>query len=1003
MKTTLQQIRFALPPFFLFLPPLVALLLVPASVVLAQQDKILRPDPPPLSPQEEKATIHVPEGYVVELVAAEPLVADPVAVAWDARGRLWVAEMADYPLGIDNRGTPGGRIRVLEDTDGDGRYDRSTVFLEGVAFPGGVLPWGSGALVTAAPEIFYAEDTDGDGRADRRQVWFTGFLAGNQQLRVNGLRRGLDNWIYCASGAHHAKYNAASRIRCLRTGQLVPLGSRDFRFDPRTGRLDPLAGPAQFGRNRDPWGNWFGQQNSYPLWHYVLEDTYLRRNPHFAPPDPRRQLILPPNPKVFPAKQPQKRYHSFEQSGRFTSACSATIYRDELLFPSTTWDGKPVMFGFTCEPFHNLVQRYEIVEQGVSFRARRADDGPVDFFASRDRWCRPVMVRTGPDGALWVVDMYRYMIEHPQFLTPQGRKELAPYYRSGQGRGRIWRVYRRRAPPRRMPDLTRLSPAELVHVLESPNGPLRDLAQELLLQRGSQDAVLHLQHLLARSKSPLARVHALWTLQGLGALQPQQVQQALADPHPGVRRQGLRLAEPLALKHPQVLQAALALEKDPHAKVRLQLLCSLGQWPSPEAARTLGRMLLQTRADPFLRAAGFSSLNEKNLPGVIRQVFRDPQADQAPDLLADLLAQAIAWGQEATVRDALAELLGPSNQAPLRLRLLAVAAAQEAAWARGKELWQLFPPQEPQTKKLRLQVEQLTQQARKLLQQEPADVHLGAVAVRLLLWQKEHRREDWQRLARLLQPQVPLPVQQAAMAHLGKQNDDQVARLLLDAWRGFGPRMRREAFSVLASRPGWTLKLLKAIEQGTVARSDLDAAMRQQLRLSPHAQVKKRAAKLLAAPTSSQRREVLRRYQAALRLAGSAKRGREVFKKHCSACHRLDGVGYDLGPNLRSLSDRRPETLLRSILDPNASVDGKYVTYLAITDDGRVFTGMMASESGSSITLVNQENKRTTILRNRLEALQSTGKSLMPEGLEKELSPQDVADLIAYIRREEGK
>ena len=162
---------------------------------------------------------HVREGYELQLVVAEPLVIDPVAIDWGPDGKLWVAEMADYPSGMDNNGKPGGRIRFLEDKDNDGKYETSTVLLQDVPFPTGVMAWGKGVIVTAAPEIFYAEDSDGDGKADIRRTLFSGFLEGNQQLRVNGLRWGLDNWIYCASGSHHAGYGADSQILSHVTNQ----------------------------------------------------------------------------------------------------------------------------------------------------------------------------------------------------------------------------------------------------------------------------------------------------------------------------------------------------------------------------------------------------------------------------------------------------------------------------------------------------------------------------------------------------------------------------------------------------------------------------------------------------------------------------------------------------------------------------------------------------------------------------------------------------------------
>ena len=475
-------------------------------------------EPNPKDASESLKTIHVPDGFEVQLVAAEPLVMDPVAIDWGPDGKLWVVEMADYPMGIDGKGKPGGRVRFLEDTNNDDGYDKSTLFAEGLSFPNGVLAWGRGILVTAAPQIVYLEDSSGDGKADVRRVLYSGFLEGNQQLRVNGLRWGLDNWVYCASGSHHGGYGKDSQITSHLTGKKYQIGSRDFRIRPDSGAIDPQSGPSQYGRNRDDWGNWFGVQNSHPLWHYVLADHHIRRNPHFAPPDPKRQIITPTNSPVYPASKLQKRYHSFGESGRFTSACSAMIYRDDRLFDHGT-----EQHAFTCEPFQNLVQHNLIADDGVSFRFRRDPaEKKTDFFASEDRWCRPVMVRTGPDGALWVVDMFRYMIEHPQWLPQNGKDELRPWYRSGDDRGRIYRVVRSDRPTRKVPRFADLSTQELAGALESPNGWQRDTAQRLLVTASSatvsgphawslhhdEAAPRSLKTLATNSAQPLARLHA---------------------------------------------------------------------------------------------------------------------------------------------------------------------------------------------------------------------------------------------------------------------------------------------------------------------------------------------------------------------------------------------------------------------------------------------------------------------------------------------------------------
>ncbi len=554
----------------------------------------------PLAPAESQKKIHVPPGYRIELAAAEPMLLDPVAFDWDERGRLWVVEMADYPLGMDNQGKPGGRVRVLEDTDDDGRYDKSTLFAEGLNFPNGLITWRDGVIVTAAPNIILLRDTNGDGRADEQRVLVSGLQEGNQQLRANGLRWGLDNWVYVAAGGHHGKYGVDTKLKSTRTGEEILVGSRDFRFRPDTGALEPQSGPTQFGRNRDNWGRWFGTQNANPLWHYVLADHYLRRNPHVGAAETRVQLLTPSSPPVFPASALEKRYHSFAESGHFTSACSGMIIRDATLFPAGE------RHAFVCEPFHNLVQHARLADAGVTFTATRATgEGSFDFFASEDRWCRPVMMREGPDGALWIADMYRYMIEHPQWLPQVGKDELNAHYREGDDRGRLYRVSLEDAPAFRALRFDRMSTAEVVAALDSTNGWQRDKAQQVLLWRGDTAAVAPLRELAEKSVNPLARLHALCALDGLGELTPAEVARALSDKVSGVRENALRLAETRFT--PEVLAAAVRLAEDADAKVRLQLAFSLGASPDAVAGETLARLLKAHAAEPMMVAAVMSS------------------------------------------------------------------------------------------------------------------------------------------------------------------------------------------------------------------------------------------------------------------------------------------------------------------------------------------------------------------------------------------------------------
>ena len=562
------------------------------------------PESLPLPAEQSLRKVHVPKGFKAELVAAEPLVMDPVAIDWAADGSIWVAEMADYPSAENGH---SGRIVRLIDVNGDHRPDHREVFIDGVNYPTGVMAWGEGVIVTAGGEIFFAKDHDGDGRADERQIWFTGFMQGNQQLRVNGLRLGIDDWIYCASGGHHAGFGVNTLIKCTKSGKEVKLGARDFRFRP-DGSFEPVSGPSQFGRVRDDDGNWFGVQNAHPLWHYVLDDRYLGRNPDVPAPDPRK-MLRGRQPAVFAASKAQKRFHGFDHVGRYTSACGISIYRDNVLFPRA--EGR--LIAFTCEPFSNLVQRHMLVADEYSFKAQRAPDGDLDFFASEDRWCRPVMSRTAPDGSLWVVDMYRYMIEHPQWLPPEGKQELRSHYYSGQGKGRIYRIIKvgEKHPWRQVSS-------------DSPNGIARDMADRKSFREGNRQT---------------------WDLQ--------RIESAIRSDNSGLRRLGLRMSETL----PVIPQGLLDAVDDDDAKIRLQAAFSLGEFGDKKAGMALVKLARRDGANPYMAAAVLSSavphfealvsasndLSQALVLGLMKMSGNEPEATET-------IIEGILSGREGAVK-----------------------------------------------------------------------------------------------------------------------------------------------------------------------------------------------------------------------------------------------------------------------------------------------------------------------------------------------------------------
>jgi putative membrane-bound dehydrogenase-like protein len=944
-------------------------------------------DLPAKSPQASLHAIRTRPGFQVELVASEPLVKSPIALAWGPDGKLWVVEMGDYPLGLDNKGKPGGRVKYLEDTDGDGKYDKATVFLDGLSFPTSVLPWRKGVLVTCAPEIFYAEDTKGIGKSDLRVPLYTGFVQGNPQHRINTLAWGLDNWIYCANG------DSGGGIKSVKTGTVIDLRGRDLRIRPDDGALDAQTGQTQYGRCRDDWGDWFGCNNSNPMYHFVLADHYIRRNRHLAAPDPHVQVSVTPGAApVFPVSRTLPRFNDFNTANHFTSACSVIVYRDELFGPAFAGST------FVSEPVHNLIHREIMTAKGITFTSRRApDERQSEFLASSDNWFRPTSIQTGPDGALWVADMYRAVIEHPEWIPLEWQRRLD--LRAGQDKGRIYRVYPVGRKLRDIPRLDRLDTAGLVAALDSPNGWQRDTAQQMLLWRNDKAAGPLLEKLAVECKRPLGRLHALCTLDGLKALTPAPLRQALADPHPGVRRHAVRLCEGQLQQSPELGDALVKLTGDADAHVRMQLAYTLGEWTDARAGDALGQLALRDAGDRYLTAAVMSSVNRKNLDRVLLTVMKGSDRTPPPAALVEgLLRMANALGDNKAMTRLLAAVGTPEKGKYAPWQFTVLAGLLDALDERNTPLTKLREEGGEELKAALKHLPGLFAAARAIMADERAATADKLLAIRLLGRGVDHRQEDLTMLAGLLVPQTTDDLQAAAIAALGRLRAPQVPELLIRGWKGYAPAQRDRVLDALFRRNEWLQVTLEAIERKEITAAEINAVRRQRLLDHSSADVRRRAAKLFADALNPDRQKVIDSYQSVLMLSGDAKHGAQVFSKNCATCHQLGGVGNAVGPDLASLGDKSPQALLIAVLDPNRAVEARYVGYTATTKGGRVFTGVLASETGNSITLIGPDGKKEVILRSDLDELTSSGKSAMPEGLEKEIPPQDMADLIAHVR-----
>ncbi|MCA9197200.1 MAG: HEAT repeat domain-containing protein [Planctomycetales bacterium] len=947
----------------------------------------------PQDPESSMQQIVVPEGFRIELVAAEPLVQDPVAIDWGPDGKLWVAEMADYPLGMDGQGKPGGRIRWLADSDQDGQLDQSVVFLENVSFPNGVMAWKHGVLITAAPEILFAADTDGDGKADQVQSLYSGFLEANQQLRVNGLRWGLDGWVYCASGGHYAGFGKDVSIFSNRLQQAIPLGSRDFRIRPDTGELDPQAGPSQYGRIRDDFGNWFGVQNSLPLWHFVLPENYLRSNPFVRLTDLRHQVRTPQMPKVFSAKPPQKRFHGFDHPGHYTSACGISVYRDDVLFPVDN----SLTHAFTCEPFHNLVQHHLVHESGTSFDGERAPDGDTDFFASADRWCRPVMSRTGPDGALWIVDMYRYMIEHPQWLPSEGQEELRPAYREGERFGRIYRMIRDSVPAKNpVATIDMHSTDGMLGSLQSSNGIVRDLAHRFLLEHHDvKRTIPKLRQLVAGSSSAAVRTQALWLLENLAAVDQTTLMHSLNDAHPDVRRNAVQIAESKFDAFRNVLTKVCSLANDENRRVQLQVACSLGATSDPDAGAALWKLAQIPNQDAFFQAAILSSI-EPQQATFLSQLSQQPSVALDRQLILALLQ--LASNDSAMPSRLIAGSLVSEN-GKWHLTQMEILAAWLESLDEQSTTWQAVCQQDEHFAPLEQAIKLSLDQANRMALSPATEPRQRIAAIRLFDRNATHAADRFVDLIRSIDASENAELAGAVADRIRRQPQSEFDQVVLSQWASLPTTHYGFVIELLIEQSRWTHSLLTALENGTVSWRTVALSQRQRLEKAADAKVAARATKFFASVSeiNPQRQAVIDDYRIAKSMIGDVAAGQQLFQQHCAVCHLPQDNLPPVGPDLKSVTDRTATALLESILDPSRTIDPKYMGVVVQLNSGESITGLVTSESTQLVSLAKQDGSRRTIERSRIEMIDRSEISIMPDGFETQLSPSQLADLLAFL------
>jgi putative membrane-bound dehydrogenase-like protein len=986
-------------------------------------------------------------GFRIELVAAEPDIVSPVAMDIDENGRLFVVEMPGYPL--DTR--PTGRIKLLE-IGRDGRVERSTVFADGLVLPTGVMRWKRGVLVTAPPDVLYFEDTDGDGDADRREVVLTGFAFSNPQHTVNTPIYGLDNWIYLAHEGPAAaiiftdtfgdrgsdigfpgRPNAAA-LQPARLG---------VRFRPDSMELEALAGRSQFGHAFDVWGHYFTLDNSNHARHEVIADRYLKRNPHLIVPSAMQNAS---DHGAAATVYPITRRPTFElltEVGQFTSACSLTFYLGGA-FPREFERSS-----FVAEPVHNLVHRDIWSAAGSTFVASRAEQGR-EFLASSDSWFRPVNFYIGPDGALYLVDYYRKHIEHPEWTSSEHHHDSSDFY-EGSNRGRIYRIIPNSERRPRSPAPIGLGVArddELVRALEQPNVWWRRTAQRLLVDHRNAATAGLLVRLFHESRSPLGRLHALWTLDGLDSLEAGLIEEALADPEAGVRENAIRLAEPRLATVPALVDTLLRLEGDSDPRVRFQLLCTLGSVDSAQTRAARERLLRRDIDDEWMQVAALSSSSSSAAAYFSRALSPASGLTRAEtrghtalfNRLGSMIAARQDKGEIARVLDRVATETGGTSEprglgTPERrnpgtpeprnpgtsdwwraatldglARGARAGRADPAVWRRSQPvLLRLFAQSAPAIRHGALELlkvaglpagrasDEALARAVATVTDRSADPGRRADAIDLLTLRPDRLAAIGPRLRLLVDSSEPDNVRAAAARALGHVGGDDMSAFLLSKWRHFTPEVRHAAADALLRESAPTRALLSALKRGMVQSWTLDFGEKRRLLMHRDTAIREEARAILEEKPGEQE-GVLRRFDRALDLDGDVARGEQVFTRVCAKCHRMNGAGAEVGPDLGTVRNRPASVLLADILLPNRSIAAGYEAYVVERMSGGTESGVLRAQSADAIGLRREEGKETIIPRHDIKQMTLLTLSLMPADLDGQLDPQQMADLIAFMR-----
>ena len=979
----------------------------------------------PLPAEESIKHFATPEGMAVRLYADERnFHAKPIAMNWDERGRLWICETLDYP---NELGANRDRIRICEDSDGDHVADKFTVFAEGLSIPTAIVIFRGGAVVQNGTETIYLKDTDGDDVADEKTTLISNWMLGDTHGGVSNFRYGLDNWVWAMQG-----YNNSTPHVDGQPMQTFRMGFWRFKLsqtDP------PKVTDLEFIRssNNNTWGLGFSEDG-------LVFGSTANHNPSMFVPIPNRYYeqvrgwapsTLGTIADTYKFQPITENVRQVDQFGGYTAGAGHALYTARA-FPQQWWNRT----AFVCGPTGHLVGTFVLRRDGASY----ASTSPVNLLASDDEWSAPIMAEVGPDGAVWVLDWYNYIVQHNP--TPQG-------FETGKGNayvsdlrdkkhGRVYRVVATDAQAGRESDagdvlheysgLTAASDTVLVSTLKHPSMLWRLQAQRLLLERGASETVPALVQLVMDSSVDavglnVGAIHALHTLNGLGAVAADRevrnvVERALRHPSHGVRRNALSVLPASSDGLRAILKAADVLLEESDELVQLHAILRIADMPSSETAGQLVADFARTAHDSVIIEAAISAaaahafpylkaVSGQAVPGNnIRIAGQIAEHLGRGNLSANQLEQVVASLQatDGAVVDAVLDGLTSGIPTDFEVKTTAafdtvlVSLLKKGNSGTKSRLVRLAT--QCGTKALDAHTEEIV----KSLLDTVADVKIddeGRVAaardvVGFRSDDDDVARQIVDQLSAQLAPQLGLRFLQTLALCKSPAAGDIIVKKI----PGLTPALKSAAISILLSRPKWVQALLQGVESHVLELSDLSLDQKQALRSFPDRQLQRQAEKLLAMGgglPDADRDKVLKSLLHLTDRQGSVDSGREMFKKHCSKCHMHGEMGKAIGPNLTGMAVHPKAELLTHIIDPSRSVEGNFRIYTVVRRDGRVANGMLSAETRTSITLIDTEAKEISIQRDDIEELLASRKSLMPEGFEKQATEEDIANLLQFL------